>query len=157
MPACGQWSGFGFSIANNAGDDQVWIIEGRAVRMHKRVAKFAAFVDRSRRFRSNVAGNTVGPAELTEEALDAVAILLNVRIDLGVGAFKIGVRDEPGPAVSRTDHVNHVEMPLSDHAVPVHIEKVETRGRAPVAQQARLHIIERERAFKQWIVFEVYL
>ncbi len=60
----------------------------------KRVAEFAAFVDGAGCLRRDVAGNAVGPAELAEEALDAVAILLDVRIDLGVGAFEIGVRHQ---------------------------------------------------------------
>jgi hypothetical protein len=39
----------------------------------------------------------------------------------------------------------------------VHIEKVEPRRGAPVAQQARLHVVERQRPLQQGIVFQVDL
>ena len=44
-----------------------------------------------------------------------------------------------------------------DDAVPVDVEEVETGRGAPVAEQARLDVVERERALKQRIVFEVDL
>ncbi len=74
VPACGQRSGLGFAIAHHAGHNEVWIVEGRAIRVHQRVAQLAAFMNRSRRLRRDVAGNAVRPAELAEEPLDAVGI-----------------------------------------------------------------------------------
>ena len=94
---------------------------------------------------------------MPEQALDAVAILLDVRIDLGVGAFEIRVRNEARAAVSGTDDVDHVQVALADQAVPVHVEKVEAGRGAPMAEQARLHVVERQRAFEQRIVFEIDL
>ncbi len=46
---------------------------------------------------------------------------------------------------------------LANEAVPVDVEKVESGGCAPVAKQARLYVIQRERPLKQWIVFKVDL
>ncbi len=85
------------------------------------------------------------------------AILLDVRIDLGVGAFEIGIRDQSRSAVSGADDVHHVEVALANDAVPVDVEKIETGSSAPVAEQARLHVVERERALEQRIVFEIDL
>ena len=56
MPAGCERAGFGLPVANNAGDDQIGIIEGRAIGMGQRIAEFAAFMNRSRRFRRDMAG-----------------------------------------------------------------------------------------------------
>ena len=69
------------------------------------------------------------------------------RIHLGVRAFEIGIRHQPRAAVTRADDVDHVQVALADEAVPVDIEEVEAGRGAPVAQQARLHVVERERPF----------
>ena len=157
VPAGGERAGLRFAVADDAGDDEIGIVECRAIGVHKRVAELAAFVDGAGSFRRDVAGDSVGPAELAEEALDAVAILLDVGVDLGVGAFKIGVRHDAGTAVSGTDDVDHVEVAFSDEAIPVDVEEVEAGGGAPVAEQARLDVVEGERTLKERIVFEVDL
>ena len=157
VPAGCQRSSLSLAIANDASDDQVGIVEGSAKRMDERIAKFATLVNGSGRLRRYVAGYAIGPTELAEQALDAVPILLDVRIDFGVGAFKVGIGDQSRTAVSRTDDVHHVEVALANDAVPVDVEKIETGSSSPVAEQAWLHVIERERALKQWIVFEIDL
>ncbi len=45
MPAGGQRAGLRFAVADDAGDDQVWVVEGRAVGMREGVTKLAAFVN----------------------------------------------------------------------------------------------------------------
>src|SRR6185503_13951737 len=114
VPAGGQRASFSFAVADYAGHDEAGVVEGCTVCVYERVAKFAAFVDRAGSFRGDVAGNSVGPAELAEEALDAVAILLDVRVDLGVGTFKVGIRHEARTAVSRPNNVDHVEVAFFD-------------------------------------------
>ena len=50
VPGGGEGAGLGFAIADDAGDDQIGIIENRAEGMADRVAKLAAFVNRSGAF-----------------------------------------------------------------------------------------------------------
>ncbi len=84
VPAGGEGAGFRFAVADDAGDDEVGVVEGGAVGVDQGIAELAAFVNGAGGFRRDVAGDAVGPAELAEEALDAVAILFDVGIDLGV-------------------------------------------------------------------------
>ena len=49
VPAGRQRAGLRLAVADDAGDDQVGIVEGRAVGVDQRVAQLAAFVDRARR------------------------------------------------------------------------------------------------------------
>ena len=49
VPAVGERAGLGLAVADHAGDDQVGIVEGRAVGVRQRVAELAAFVDRAGR------------------------------------------------------------------------------------------------------------
>jgi hypothetical protein len=69
VPAGGQRAGFGLAVADDAGDDQIRVVEGGAIGMGQRIAQFAAFMDRARRFRRDVAGNAVRPGELAEQPL----------------------------------------------------------------------------------------
>ena len=131
VPAGGARSGFGFAVADDAGDDQIGIVVRRAVGVEQRVAELAAFVNRAGSFGRNVAGNSVGPGKLAEQALDAVVVALDVRIDFGVRAFEIGVRDDAGAAVAGADDVHHVEVALGDQAVEVGVDEVEARRWCP--------------------------
>ena len=137
--------------------NQVGIVERRAKSVHQRIAEFAAFVDRPRRLRRHVAGYPVGPTELPEQPLDSVAVLLDVGIDLGVGTFQVGVGHQPRTAMSRPDDVNHVQIALADQPVPVQVKKVQPRRRSPVAQQPRLHVVQRQGPLQQRIVLQVNL
>ncbi len=60
MPACRERAGFRFAIADHAGDDEIGIIESRAVGVQQRVSQFTAFIDGTRRLRRGVAGNAAG-------------------------------------------------------------------------------------------------
>ena len=157
MPGGGGGAGLGLAIADDAGDDQVGIVEGCAIGVKQRVAEFAALVDGAGDVGGVVRGDAVGPGELAEEALEAVVIALDVGIDLGVGAFEIGVGDDAGSAVAGTDDEHHVGVLVADDAVEVEIDEVEARGGAEVAEQARLDVVAGERAAEQGIVFQVDL
>ena len=97
VPAGRQRPGFRFAIAHHAAHQQIRIVERRAVRMRQRVTQFAAFVNRARRFRRHMARNSTWKGELLEQPLHAFFGLRNIRIDLAVGAFQIGVGHQPGP------------------------------------------------------------
>ncbi len=45
MPAGGQRTGFRFAVAHDAGDDQVRIVEGRAIGVGQGIAQLASFVN----------------------------------------------------------------------------------------------------------------
>src|ERR1035441_10903909 len=49
MPRRGQWSGFRLPIADDAGHDEIGIVEHCPERMAERITQFAAFVDRADR------------------------------------------------------------------------------------------------------------
>ncbi len=73
MPTRGKRSGLGFTVADNARDDEIGIVERSAERVPDRVAELAAFVNRSRRLRRDVARHTARERELFEEPLHAFA------------------------------------------------------------------------------------
>ena len=110
VPTRGERAGLGFAIAHDASDDQIRIVERRAICVAQRVAEFAAFVDAARRFRRNVARNAAREAELLEQPLHSLFVLADVRIHLAVRALKIRVGDERRPAVPRADNVDHVQV-----------------------------------------------
>ncbi len=157
MPTGGTGSGFGFAVSDDAGDDQIGIVVGRAVGVQKRVAEFAAFVNGAGSFRRDVTGNSVGPGELAEQPLDSVRVEFDVGVDLRVRAFEVGVRNDAGTTVARADDVHHIKVALGDDAIEMRVDEVQARGGPPVAKQAWLYVIEGERTLEERIVFEVDL
>ena len=141
MPARRQRPGLGLAVADDAGDDEVRVVEGRAIGVRQRVAEFAALVDRARRLRRDMARNAAGERELVEEPLHPLLVLRHVGIDLAVGSLEIGVGDQPRAAVAGAGDVDHVEVELLDQPVEMGVDEVQAGRRAPVAEQARLDVL----------------
>ncbi len=113
LPRPFERTGLGFAVADDARDDQIGVVERGAERVHERVAELAAFVDRPWGRRADVARDAPRRRELAEETQDAVLVLGDLGIDLGVGALEVHVRDERWPAVARACDVDHVRVACS--------------------------------------------
>ena len=120
VPARRERPGLGFTVADDASDDEVRVVERRTEGMAQSIAELTALVDAARRLRRDVARNTAREAELLEQPLHAFGILADVGIHLAVGALEIGVRDQRRPAVARADDVDHIELVAFDDAIEVH-------------------------------------
>jgi len=55
-------------------DDEVGIVEGRAVRVGQRVAELSPFVDRPGRLGRDVRGDTAGDRELPEQSAQSLGV-----------------------------------------------------------------------------------
>ena len=157
MPARRQRPRLRLAVADHAGDDEVRVVERGPVRMRDRVPQLAPLVHRAGSFRRHVARNPAGERELGEETLHALLVRGDIRIDLAVGSFQIGVRDQAGPAVPRPGDVEHVEIVFLDHAVQVGIDEVQAGRGAPVPEEPRLDVLLRERLLEQRVVIEIDL
>src|SRR6185437_16317930 len=100
VPAGREGPGLGLAVADDAGDDEVGVVEGRAERVRERVPELASLVDRSGRLGCDVRRDAAGKRELTEQRAEAVLAGADMRVDLAVGAFEVGVGHEPWPAVT---------------------------------------------------------
>jgi len=60
LPCGSQGAGFRFTVADDAGDNQIGIVECGPEGMAERVSQLAAFVNGPRRRRRNMAGNPPG-------------------------------------------------------------------------------------------------
>src|SRR6187399_1488496 len=100
MPSGSEWSGFHFAIADDAGNDQIRIIECRSKRVAKRISQLTALVDRSRTFRRCMAGNSSGKRKLNEELPQSVLILTDVGVDLAISALQVSVGHDGRAAVA---------------------------------------------------------
>ena len=157
MPARRHRPGLGLAVADDAGNDQVGIVEGRTVGVRKRITQLAALVDRAGGFGRHVTGYAAGKRELGEQALHPRLVGGDVRVDLAVGALEIGVRHQSRSAVTRTGDIDHVEVVLLDDAVQVGIEEVQAGRGAPVAEQPRLDVFLGQGLLQQRIVVEIDL
>ena len=157
VPARGQRARLGLAVADDARDEEVGVVEGGAERVGERVSELAALVDRPRRLRRDVAGHAAGEGELAEQAAEAVLVLGDRRVELGVRALEVRVGDEAGPAVPRARDVEHAQVALPDHPVQVGVEQVEPGRRPEVPEQARLDVLRPQRLAEQRVVEEVDL
>jgi len=157
MPAGGERTGLGLAIAHDARDQQVGIVKRRAEGVRQRITQLAAFVNGTRRFRSDVAWNAAWEGELFEQLLHSVGVLRHVRINFTIGSFKVGVRDQARPAVARPGDIDNIQVLLLDHAVEMDVNEVQSGSRAPVPQQARFDVLALEWPLEQGIVVEINL
>ena len=65
--------------------------------------------------------------------------------------------DDARAAVIRPAEVDHVQVVLLDEAVEVDVDEIQARRGAPVAEQARLDVLELERFFQERVVEQVDL
>ncbi len=157
MPPGGERAGLRLTVADDAGDEQVGVVEGGAIGVGEGVTELAALVDGAGGLRGNVGGDAAGERELAEEGAHPVLVLGDVRVDLAVGALEIGVGHRGGAAVPGSDHVDGVEVPVADHPVHVGVDEVEPRGRPPVAEQAGLDVLRAQPLPQQGVVEQVDL
>ncbi len=68
VPAGREGPGLGLAVADDAADQEIRVVEGRAEGVGQRVAELAALVDRARRFGRDVTGDAAGERELPEQA-----------------------------------------------------------------------------------------
>src|ERR1035438_2864006 len=157
LPASFQWTGLGLAISDNAGHNQVRIVEGRAECVNQRVAKLSAFVHGIWDVRAAVAGHAARCGELAKHEPQAVFIVRDLRVDLGVCAFKIGAGIQRGTPVSRTRNVDDVRIVLFDQPVQMNIDEVLSRRGSPVTEQPWLDLFRFKWLAKQRIVKQVDL
>jgi hypothetical protein len=157
VPTGGERAGFRFAVAYDATDDQIRIVERRAIGVRQRITEFAAFMNGARSFRRYMAGNSVRPGELAKQPLQPIPAALDRRITLGVRSFEIAVRHDARAAVARTNDVDHVQIIVLDQPVEMDIEEIQSCCRSPVTEQAGLDVFEPERGFEQRIVLQIDL
>ena len=114
-------------------------------------------MDRARSLGCGVARYPARKGELPEEPAEPVLAQADLRIDLAVGAFEVGVRHDPRATVAWTGHVNRVQATPADRAVQVRVDQVQARGRAEVAEQPWLHVLRLERLAQERVVEKVDL
>ena len=141
VPGSRQRPGFRLTIADHHTHDQVRIVERRSECMRDAVAELAALVDRSRNLRRAVAAKLSGKGEGAEQIQHPCFILALLRIDLGIRALEIAIRDHRRCAVTRAGDVDHVEVVLADDAIEMNPGKGLTGIGSPMAKQPVLEVL----------------
>ena len=87
VPRRRQRPGLGLSVADDARDQEVGIVERRSVRMREAVAELTALVDRARSLGGHVAGDAARERELVEQPLHALLVRRDVAVVLRVACL----------------------------------------------------------------------
>ena len=123
MPGGGQGAGFGFSIANHHGHQQVGIVVRGAEGMRDAVAQLAALVNRTGCFRCAVTADAAGKGKLLEELAHSYLILALIGVNLRIGALEVGRGQHAGRAVPRSGHEDRVQIVLFDQPVEMDVNE----------------------------------
>ncbi len=145
VPGGGERAGFGFTIANGDGDDEIGIIECGAVAVGEGVAEFATFVNGARSFGSAVGTNAAGERKLAEEFEHACFVATFVWIDFGIVALEIGIGEGGGSAVAGAGNVEDIEIVFFDEAIEMDPDEGLAGIGTPVAEKAILDVLRLER------------
>ena len=156
-PTSRQRTGFSFPVTDDSRRDHFRIVEDSAGRVRKRIAEFAALMDRAGCFRCRMGSDPAGEGELFVEFRQAFQILGDVRIDFRIGTVQIGVRNHDLATMSRSFDVEHVQVIFVDDAVQVGIDEILSGDGSPVADWMEFHISRLDRALQQRIVLQVQL
>ena len=95
--------------------------------------------------------------KLFEQLFHSLLGLRDIRIEFGIGSLKVSIGDHRRAAMSGSGDVYHVEIVLPDDSVQMHIDEIKTGRRAPMPQQSRLDIIDRQGPLQEWIVIKIDL
>src|SRR5689334_20930080 len=99
-----------------------------------------------------MAWDAAGKRELLEKFFHTGFVLRDVRIQLAVSAFEIGVGDDGGSAVAGAGNEDGIEIVLFDEAIEVDVNEIQSGCGAPMAEETRFDVLKFERLFEQGIV-----
>jgi hypothetical protein len=157
VPRRGQRPCLGFPVANDAGDEQIGIVEDGTEGVGQRVTELAALVHRARRLGSVVAGNSTRKRELLEQAPHPRLVTGDLGIDLAIGPLEPRVGHHARPTVARAGDEHHVQIARHDRPIEVRVDEVESGCGPEVPEQARLDVPGAERLAQQRVVVEIDL
>ena len=157
MPARCERAGFRLAVADDAGDHQIGVVEGRPEGVHECIAELSALVDRARRLRCSVTRDPTRKGELAEELAQALLSLTHVRVQLAIRPLQVGVGHICGPAVAWAGDEDRVQVTGPDRPVQMRVDEVEPRHGSEVAEQPRLHVLGLQRRAQQRVVEQVDL
>ena len=157
LPGALQRPGLRLAVADHAGDQQVWVVEGGAEGVDEGVAELAALVDRARRRHADVAGDPARGRELADQAQQPRLVGGDLGVELRVGALEVGVGHHRRPAVAGTGDEEDLLVAAADQPVELGIDEVEAGRGAPVAEQARLDVLGPQRLPQQRVGLQVDL
>ncbi|MPN00378.1 hypothetical protein SDC9_147572 [bioreactor metagenome] len=157
MPGGGQGAGFGFSVADDAGGDQVRVVQHRSKGMGQAVSQLAALMDGAGRFRRHMTGDAAGEGELLKQLAHTVCVERHVGIDLRIAAIQPVLCHHGIASVPRPGQVDHIEIILSDHTVQMGIDKVLSGDRAPMTNDFVFDVFAAQWFAQQRIVKQIKL
>ena len=150
-------SGLGLAIADDAGDNQIGIVEGRPEGGRQGIAQFTAFVDGAGRARGEVAGKPARPGECLDQFRQTVAIQGVRGVVVGECSLEVQMRQVGRRPVPGAGDQHHRRVGRADQAIQVGVDKPDARHGPPVSQQAGFDVLGLQRLLEQAIAAQIDL
>src|SRR5680860_1263619 len=101
--------------------------------MAKGIPQLAAFVNRPRCRRCNMAGHSARKRELRIQLFKPGFVLADVWINLAVSAFEVSISHQCRTAMAWTCNIEHIQVIFLYYPVQMYIDEVLARRRIPVS------------------------
>ena len=145
LPGGRQGTRFGFAVADDARDDEPWVVECGAKGVAERISEFAALVDGPGCRWRDMARDAARKRELLEKPFHSGFVLADVGIDLAVAPLEVGVGDQRRATVAGTGDVDHVQIIPSDRPVQMDVDEILAGRRSPMPDHQRFDMGKGER------------
>ena len=134
MPGSSQRTGFGFAIANDAGHQQVGVVEGGSIGMGEAIAQFAPLLNLTGCAGYEVTRQTEGPRKRPDQVAYTRHARLVLRVEFTQSTFQKQVGKVGGCAVTRPRHQQNAGIGILHKPVQVGINQVQARRGSPMPQ-----------------------
>jgi hypothetical protein len=140
VPRPGRGSGFRLAIPDDAGDDQVRVVQGRAERRRQGVAQLPPLVNYAGVSRIEMARKGIGPGKRFQEPRKARPVEGQVREIFGEGSLQVHVGQVGRRPVPRPRDEQDVGVRVEDEPVEMGVHQIDPRRRPPMTQETVLDV-----------------
>src|SRR5690348_18268438 len=97
-------------------------------------------------------GNPTRERKLLKQPLHALLVLWNVRIQLRVRAFQVGIGDHARATVPGTADEDGAQVVIVDNAIQVRVNEVQARSGSPMSEQPGLDVLQPQRLTEESVL-----
>ena len=155
VPGASGRPGLRLAVADDAGDDQVRVVQRGAKRRCQRIPELAALVDRSGHHRREVAGKAAWPGEAANQSSEPFAIAAQLGLDVRQTAVDPQIRQVRRRPVAGPGDQQDAGGGVENQPIESGVDEVDARDGAPVSKQPMFDVIGLERLIQQVVVLQI--
>lgn|GEM_PF-1441806 len=157
LPRSSKRTSFSFSITDDSGDEEIWMIESSTKCRRERIAKLSSLENRTWCLRICMTRKTTRPTKIMDNRTHTIFSMFIIRIKIAKSSLYIEICEECRVTVTRScDEQCFLLMSLSEE-IEVEIDKINSRNCSPMSENTRLDMFFSQWFFEKKILSEIEL